>query len=258
MAEVSYCENSTITEAWALLVGVPSKPAPDEVAAVVHAARRRIPKLEPRPSLVLVEEPASGMLPPHWQHQLTWDDGLHLARVGHRYLSVHFLKPGEVRYETYERSLKPHLSEWLQVLSDILAGGPAQHPLDRVCFGYINSFELEPDGFDLSRYFRLSVGVGAETARAGLGALNVTFRVTPGPNCDVKSSLLVEADPLSGKVSVRTKVVGELRGLHFSFLDQADIHAATAEAKRAAKRSFFDLTTDETRELMGVKYADLE
>lgn len=171
---------------------------------------------------------------------------------------MHFLKPGEVRYETYERSLKPHLSEWLQVLSDILAGGPAQHPLDRVCFGYINSFELEPDDFDLSRYFRLSVGVGAETARAGLGALNVTFRVTPGPNCDVKSSLLVEADPLSGKVSVRTKVVGELRVLHFSFLDQADIHATTAEAKRAAKRSFFDLTTDETRELMGVKYADLE
>jgi hypothetical protein len=46
--------------------------------------------------------------------------------------------------------------------------------------------------------------------------------------------------------------------VQFSFLDQADIHAAAAEAKRVAKRSFFDLVTDETRALMGVKYADLE
>ena len=101
---VTRCTNSTVTEAWATVLGAPARVSQHESGALVHMAQKKLPPLEPVPAVVLAQvgdHPA----PPFWREQFGWDNGRYLARAGHRYLSVHFLKRAE-KYDTKGRLLQ--------------------------------------------------------------------------------------------------------------------------------------------------------
>ncbi len=258
MRTVTYCTNSTITEAWGVVLGLPGELDAEEVGALAYFGRKRCGPFERVPSVVLVQRPAVGPVPPFWQQQLTWDHGRLLARLGHRYLSVHFLQKGDSRYHTYETSLQPAIRGWLETYDETLLGPPEHYPLDRVGFGYVNTFHFPASGFDLSTYFRVSMGIGVQTADTGLLALETNFRLFDASrSTDVIVNLSVNSGGEEGlQLQVQTKIVAERRSAEEGSLkDQASILAELVSAKEAAKAMFFDLATDETHRIMGAQYA---
>jgi uncharacterized protein (TIGR04255 family) len=258
MKAVTYCTNSTITEAWGLILGLPGELDEEEIGALAHFGKKRFGHFERIPSVVLVQRPKAGPAPPFWQQQLTWDDGRLLARIGHRYLSVHFLNRGDRRYQTYEQSLQPAVKGWLETYDETLLGSREQYPLDRIGFGYVNTFHFPAPGFDLSKYFRVSLGIGVQTAQKGLLALETNFRLFDESRAaDVIVNLLVNTGVDEGRqLQVQTKVVAERRGTdEHSFKDQESIFAELLRAKEAAKAMFFDFATEETHRIMGAQDA---
>ena len=258
MRTVTYCTNSTITEAWGVVLGLPGELDEEEVGALAYVGRKRCGPFERVPSVVLVQRPTAGPVPPFWQQQLAWENGHLLARLGHRYLSVHFLTKGDRRYLTYETSLQPAIISWLETYDETLLGPREHYPLDRIGFGYANTFYFPAAGFDLSKYFRVSMGIGVQTANKGLLALETNFRLFDTlRSTDVIVNLAVNAGGDDGlQLQVQTKIVAERRSVaEGSLKDQASILAELVRAKEAAKAMFFDLATDETHRLMGAQYA---
>ncbi|ETX09346.1 MAG: hypothetical protein ETSY2_00005 [Candidatus Entotheonella gemina] len=62
MRPVTYCKNSTITEAWAEVLGLPGEPDQEEVAALAHMAKKRFGNLRKIPSVVLMQQPKSASI----------------------------------------------------------------------------------------------------------------------------------------------------------------------------------------------------
>lgn len=258
MKTVTYCTNSTIAEAWAVIVGKPGALNDAEAGALEFSAQQRLGPLRKEPAIVLVESANRDIVPPFWREQLSWSDGRYLARFGHRYLSVHFLRRGDEKYETYATTLQPKVEGWLDTFRATLGGDKAQYPVERVSFGYDNALEFPAADFDLSRYFKINVGIGAEAAGNGLAALEVNFRASQGEKkLPVSVNLMVQADPaVPQQVRVRTKVEAHVPVVSdCSFVEKAKLLALLAEAKEAAKTVFFDIATDETHRIMGVQYA---
>jgi hypothetical protein len=138
--EVSACERSTITEAWAFAVGLPGPFVSEEASALVLAARRRWPELTVEPASPPPTTDSTSTLPT-WNQQWSWGQRRFLARIGHRYLSVHVLADDQRPYVTYDTSLQPALLEWLQLCSRVYSDPKHQYAVDRVGFGYVNTFE---------------------------------------------------------------------------------------------------------------------
>jgi hypothetical protein len=255
---VTYCTDSTITEAWGSVHGLPGELDEEEIGALVHFGRKHFGNLQRIPSVIVMQRPKAEPVPPFWQQQFTWDNRRHLVRIGHRYLSVHFSAHGDERYQTYEKSLKPALEGWLATYRETMLGTPDQYPLDRVQFGYANTFHFPVSGLDLSNYFRLSLEIGVEAAQKGLLALETNFRLFDESHAsDIIINLLVDSGPDEDKpVRVRTKVVAERSGIDaYSFKDSELILEELFRAKQAAKAMFFDFATEETHKLMGAQYA---
>ena len=258
MKVVTYCTNSTITEAWATVLGLPAEPDTAEVGAIAHFGRKRFGNFQRIPSVVLMQRPKSDPVPPFWEQQLSWEDGRLLARIGHRYLSVHYLKKADERYQTYEKSLQPAVFGWLETYDETLIGPREQYPIDRIGFGYVNTFHFPVTSFDLSKYFRLSLGIGVPAAQNGLLALETNFRFFDKSRAaDVMVNLLVNTTlDESKQLQVQTKVVAERKGIEECFFtDQDRILAEILKAKEAAKVMFFDFATEETHNIMGAQYA---
>jgi len=258
MKVVTYCTNSTITEAWAIALGLPGEPDTEEVEALAYCGRKHFGTFQRIPSVVLMQRPKSDPVPPFWQQQLSWDDGRLLARIGHRYLSVHYLKKADDRYQTYETSLQPAVSGWLDTYDETLIGTREQYPIDRVGFGYVNTFHFPASNFDLSKYFRLSLGIGVPAAQKGLLALETNFRLFDQLRAaDVIINLSVNTILEEDKqLQVQTKVVAERKGIEECyFRDQDRILAEILKAKESAKVMFFDFATEEMHNIMGAQYA---
>jgi hypothetical protein len=258
MKTVTYCTHSTITEAWGLILGLPGKPDEEEVSALAHWGRKRFGHLQKLPSVVVMQWPNADLVSPFWQQQLTWDESRLLARIGHRYLSVHFLKKGDERYRTYQESLQPAVAGWLETYDETLLGTREQYPVDRIGFGYVNTFQFPALDFDLSKYFRLSLGIGVEAAQKGLLDLETNFRLFDAAHAaDVVINLLVHTEEDEGRqLQVQTKIVAERRGIEeCSFKDKDKILVELLRAKKAAKSMFFDFATEETHKIMGAQYA---
>lgn len=258
MKVVTYCTKSTITEAWVMALGLPGEPDTEEVGALALFGRKRFGAFQRIPSVVLMQRPKSDPVPPFWQQQLSWDDGRLLARIGHHYLSVHYLQKADERYQTYEKSLQPAVSGWLDTYNETLIGTREQYPIDRIGFGYVNTFHFPVSSFDLSKYFRLSLGIGVPAAQQGLLALETNFRLFDKFRAaDVMINLLV--NPIldeAKQLQVQTKIVAERRGLEeLSFKDRDSIFDEILKAKEAAKVMFFDFATEETHNIMGAQYA---
>lgn len=252
---VEYCENSTITEAWAVVQGGPGKVQDSEFGALENYASKKIGKFETKPSFVLVKHKGSDeTVPAFWKKQLSWDNEKYLARIGHRYLSVHFVKQGEGKYEQYNKSLKPQVEGWLDSYKETVSGLQEQYPIENISFGYINLFKLPVKDFDLSRYFKVNFGTGVSYANNGIGALEIVFSVHEP---ETRISVRVTPDPSDSEIIIVTTRV-EARKLveeSFSFEDSEQILELIGEMKEAAKSVFFDLATNKTHDIMGAKYA---
>lgn len=247
---VRYCRESTIEEAWAGVMGVPAVADPTEAAALLRAARKHLKDLELRPSLVTVD--ATRLSGPYWTQKVAWNDGRNLACFGHRYLTVHFLRNGGARYETYEASLLPHLKTWLHIVADAFGGDATDQLVSDVSYGYVNRFEFPARDFDISHYFKLGLTLGNPRGHELFG-FETTFQLRDRTDLvitnNVSASLLKD-----GMVNVQTKfVAGKVMTQEATFGDEATLTAAIGEAKEGAKSAFFDFATAKTHDLMGVE-----
>jgi hypothetical protein len=255
MKKIEYCENSTITEAWAVIIGTPGEVRDSEAGALENNASKVIENLITKPSFVFVEQKKDEkFVPPFWHKQLTWDEDKFLARMGHRYLSVHYIKKGDDKYEKYETTLEPQIDVWLNAYKETIEGHKEKHAIDRVIFGYVNSFIFNTTDFELKKYFKIIFGTGLESAKKGISNLGVDFSL----NCDdinVSVNLKVMPDTLrNDQIVVTTKVEGHrIIKEDFSFDKTEKILTCIRSAKEVAKTIFFDLSTDETQRIMGAK-----
>lgn len=250
---IGYCTNSTITEAWALVVGLPAPLDDTDSSVLLRAAKDRIASLVPKPAVVAVHvEPKLAV--PFWREQVAWDDERHLARFGHRFLSVHFLRRGEQRYERFEKSLQPSVDLWLELYEQALTRGTDKHPVERVGFGYVNTFEFAPDDFDVSRYFKMNFGISVGAPSAGLLALDtgcMFFDETRNMYLTVHLSVQ-SASEEDQKIRLLTRVLAERRGIEgITFAMRSELRELILGAKQVAKDTFFGFATDETHTLMG-------
>lgn len=249
---VQFCTQSTITEAWALAVGLPVRFDETEASTLYRAARNQIEGLREKPAILAVEvrDPA----PPFWTKQVAWDDERYRARFGHRYLSVHFLPHGGEHYQTYDQSLRAEIERWLRLYEQALTSSKDPHAVDGIGFGYVNKFELPGLDFDLSRYFRMSFGITTGPAQDGLHRFELGYEFLDRHR-DVHLTVNLSVDsgtPEADTVRVVTKVFAEKRGLEgISFATRDQLAAANVATKEAAKTTFFELATEETHTLMG-------
>jgi uncharacterized protein (TIGR04255 family) len=261
MSRVIRCETPTVTEAWATVLGLPVSFIAEEGPSLVFAARKRLAGAQVEPAVVVADIQRHQPVPPFWNHQIFWNDRRFLARVGHRYLSVHFLATEAAAYETYDASFLPALEPWLRVFQDIygndLVEHRVRHGIDRIGYGYVNRFTYPAEGFDLSRSFKLSVGVDIDGAAAGLSSLVVGFSVPESSGATTTTQVTIEPDRAgSDTIVVTTKVSTELGDLPGLLLDDAALIASEIlRAKEIAKHAFFELTTEATRTRMGAHYA---
>jgi hypothetical protein len=251
VASVSFCENSTISEAWALAVGDPAEARTEAVNATINAICAERPELSGDPTFVWAQGDDSA-LPPHYRAQLRWADGARVARVGHQYLAVHFLSSGG-KYETFEKSLRPDLEWWLARW----LGSSAKFVPSRVVFGYVNSFEFSDRDFALSDYFRAAIELRGKLAGHSQSGCEATFRlaaddgglvhlavqvdqVNAGSNAAPTEIWRVVVKTVANRTCAETAVDGILREF--------------VSAKTLAKDTFFEFARARTHELMKARY----
>jgi uncharacterized protein (TIGR04255 family) len=252
---VEYCRDSTIFEAWTVLAGLPAKLDDTEPPVLFRRAKDRFPDLQVKPAVVAVQFDVNVPTPPFWNLQVTWDQGTHLARFGHRYLSVHFLRESE-RYENFRRSFQPPMDEWLAIYPGALGAAASSQPVERVGFGYVNRFDFPASGFDVSQYFKLNfaLDVGIDPIEL-LGMTTGCQFFDARRSLNMSLSLSAESAP-DDIVRVTTKVSAERRGIEqVTFADADPLRQLVVAAKDAAKETFFSFATDATHQLMGAVHA---
>ena len=254
---VTLCTDSTVTEAWATVLGAPGPVVEDETGALVHMARKRLPPLKSVPAVVLAQF-GSEAVPPYWREQFTWDNNQFLARVGHRYLSVHFLKKAD-RYDTYATSIEPAIRAWLRAAQDVFGDGPETYPVNRIGFGYVNTFEFPAKDFDLSAFFRVNLGIEVPSAGNGLSGLALRFAFVDAevPSTQVSTQLTVQPVEQGQDLIVAMKVRAETHlDPEYGLGSYDRVSSMIYGAKEAAKRVFFEIATEKTHHLMGAQYAE--
>lgn len=257
MQRVKYCTNSTISEAWALIQGLPAPLNDLEDKALLHVAAPQFPNIKKVPSLVFAQTDA-GLTAPFWNSQLSWDEGKYQARVGHRYLSAHFIKNSKSKYESYEETLEPQIKKWLELYPKVCQGNRGDYAIGKIASGYINRFEFTRKDFDISEHFNLSVGIETGEVKGDLHEFKSMFRffdVAESINFSVELSV-EEITGSADKLLVTSHVFAEKRELSkLSFLDIAELTKVLRQVKDHAKNAFFEFATQSTKDLMGAKYA---
>lgn len=262
MREVTFCERSTITEAWATVFGRAVPFVPEERAAAVLVAKRSLPELSHDPALVVAEVPREGPVSPFWSQQWSWDGGRLRARVGHRYLSVHRLADETDRYETYGRSLAPALDPWLTACSSAFDDALILAAFEQVSYGYVNTFRYAAAGFDLSKAFHLNIGVELDGLDSGLGGLEVGFHymdhsIRPATRVMIQVALRPDGPiPDADELLVETKTTATFTVANGFWRDHDLVKRELIAAKQVAKRAFFQFATPETHREMGARYDD--
>jgi hypothetical protein len=248
------CTNSTISEAWAVVSGRPAKHEEGEEILIARTARKRIPELKPQDAVVAVRI-SPELAAPFWKMQVAWNNGQHLARFGHRYLSVHDVRPEGGRYSTYGEIMEPSLRTWLEIVRDADPDDLGTAPVEAVGFGYVNVFRYGPESrFDLSQYFKLNIGVHVGEPWSELAGFEIALRFeAPATTTHLMVGLKAESPTDEAPITVTTKVYAERReapDLSWSTVDV--IATILCDVKEAAKQAFFDFATDVTHDSMGV------
>ena len=254
--QVAYCENSTITEAYAVLRGLPGPIIARQADALIFQAQKSFGKFQNIPSIVLSSQSDSNMIPPHWSQQITWGEDNILARIGHRYLSIHFVKRTNNRYQTYGKTLLPHIQRWLDVFHKFYDDILPEESIGQVGFGYINTFTFPVTNFDISQYFRVNVGIEHEIIKHGLNKIATQFQAYDEKDSSlIAIDLLTEVSPVTNELNVRTTTSVDKTNIeNCYFTDKEKILEQILTAKKTAKETFFKLATAKTCDLMKVKY----
>lgn len=257
MLKVSYCRDSTITEAWALIVGTPGKVSAAETGHLEISASKELGEFEPVPMFIFIEEGKDkNIVPPYWMRQLSWKNSEYSARLGHRFLSVHYLKKDGFKYETYEKSLKPQIDSWLNAYKETSEALKKRYPITKVGFGYVNTFYFPANGFILAKYLKLSFSTGSDSAKNyGLASLKISFSLNRGkPNYTIIVHIDIESTNLEN-VKLVTKVEAHQAVENdITFEDNLKIADLVLEAKETAKSFFFnEMATPETLRIMGAQ-----
>ena len=257
MREVIFCERSTITEAWAVVLGASVPVVHEEPAAIVVAARRALPGLEREPAMVIAEIPQQGPVAPFWSQQWAWDSGRLRARIGHRYLGVHRLADDEHRYETYDRSLAPAVQPWLDACARVYDDPLIMQAIEQVGYGYINTFHFPAAGFDLAKIVHLELGVQIPGMRDGLDRFDIRlhYRDELEPAAHVALQVVVQPEATPETLRVQTKVTATVMQMGW-WTDRPFVEQRLLAAKSIAKRAFFALVTEDTRQMMGARHGD--
>jgi hypothetical protein len=71
-----------------------------DAAILARRARKLIEGLEEKPAIVAVNVRGE-LAAPFWNQQVGWDSDRYLARFGHRYLSVHYIRQDGGRYTRF-------------------------------------------------------------------------------------------------------------------------------------------------------------
>jgi uncharacterized protein (TIGR04255 family) len=245
---VDFCERSTIAEAWAMVLGPPGTFEGDgAVRTLEFLAKKRFPHLTAEPSLHWFQQALDGAAP-FWFIQLK-DAAGHRIRLGHRFLSVHFVRDADgARYERYATSLRPVLQEWLVFIASSQMA--SEFPVERVAFGYVNQVDVPEDGV-LADYFK--VNVEAELSGVDvLDGLDVRLRSNLPP---VMRQVSVSATGAEVGFRLITEVVTERVLDTATTADDDGVLAAIEEVRLAAKDLFFDFATERLMQQMGVHYA---
>ncbi len=116
--------------------------------------------------------------PAFWHSQYCWENDRYRVRLGHRYLSVHFIKQGNTKYERYAESIKPEIGLWLDVYNSIVNGSSEPFNIEKITFGYINTFKFKAEDFDLSNYFKIDFGADISKSNNQIDNLHITFTIS--------------------------------------------------------------------------------
>lgn len=258
VSRISHCKKSTIAEAWAVLSGFPAAVVDAEATLIAHFARKTFPGLASDPIVLFQAEP-QGPTPPFWSRQLRSNDRMRIARFGHRFLAVHFVRQAQQRYETFEKSLLPWLRGWLSSLTAAYDDSGADYPIARIGFGYINEFDFAAPDFDLAAHFRVNVGIDGASGIQGVEQLGLEFAWShrdPEARIEVK----LKAAPLAEddlRLRVRTQVFVDSPALPgASFTRHEPLIEQVTRTKELAKTTFFGLATDSLRASMEPVDAD--
>jgi hypothetical protein len=254
---VTFCEHSTIVEAWATIWGRPAPVRDEDTGALVFAAKREFTQLTREPAVVAAKIPDADVVPPFWSQQWSWDRGRYTARLGHQFLSVHFLAGPDTHYDTFDNSMAGALRGWFRAMAIVYRDRDFTNPADRVAFGYMNEFAFPGEGFDASEWFKYNVGIDMPGIDSGLLNLDLKFAFAdPGSNAVIALEIHTEADHAdSDRVRVRTKIAAQTMMIH-EFLDDPDgLERVIRQVKDVAKDAFFEFTTAKTHQKMGAQYA---
>lgn len=257
MTKVKFCSKSTITEAWVAVLGTESKFNEEEIAAINNEAGKKFSDLKRDPTLLIIQKTDKDQ-PAFWTSQFSRNNGMNLTRIGHRYLSVHAISnPMSVdkKYTNYSEVLKPEIDNWLDIYSTVLRQ-PASFAIERIIFGYKNTFLFDTKGFDVSKYFNVNVGVSVGTKKTPFVRVSNSYSLldeSTGSQLNVRID--ITPSPTPSKLHVETTVTAEKSDLKKLVLTQKkEIFKEIQELKETSKSTFFGFATKETHTLMGAEY----
>ena len=247
---VEHCEASTISEAWALVVGAPGPLDEGEKTLLLRGAKKTFDNLNEVPAFI-IQKSRGEAIPAFWNTQAQWADSSQLARFGHRFLSVHRVATAEHPYGSYQLGVGEPLGTWLGIASD---AAEESYPVERTGFGYVNSFQFDSKDFDISRYFKLGLFLDLGESTPSIHALEASFKFEKD---DFLHQIQFSAEPQSNQsVRVVTKVFVERTTKEdLEIADRDRILESVVEAHETAKSAFFDFATKETHTLMKAQYA---
>lgn len=213
--------------------------------------RQRFQDLEEVPAFV-IQRTGGDKISPFWNTQAYWAEGKQLARFGHRFLSVHRVATPETGYDSYGESVGDPLDKWLDVARE--ASDEAGYPIERIGFGYVNSFTFSVNEFDVSRFFKLGVFLDIGEPAPSLHGLEAKFKFAED---SFLHQIALSAEPQPDKtIRVVTKVFVEREVGELNIQDSKKIATDVAAAHETAKSAFFKFATEETHEIMKAQYAD--
>ncbi|MDP8212227.1 MAG: hypothetical protein P9X22_02910 [Candidatus Zapsychrus exili] len=242
-----------------IVQGVPAEVDNSESGAFTHTLDKKYKDNKKIPAIVVTQQAKDFPMPAYWHSQLSINSDSNLIRFGHQYLSIHFLKKNDSKYDTFSDTLEPVIVDTLNTWADIISDRRGVLPVNMIGFGYINTFvDFALDGFDLSKYFRYSFGVDNSEIEASLSAVKTSFTILENKT-SIPIILEIEVGPnpkKPGFMKVVTKVMAQrLKTTHIPQKDTKKIMEEIKGMKDLAADTFFGFVTDETKKIMEAQYA---
>ncbi len=255
MKKILKCQNSLISEAWFVAQGIPAKVEEDEIGSINNEAKKQVEGLKRIPSIVVLPK-TEAVHPPFCTSHFTYLNGTKQSRVGHNYLSVHAICDSKNKYIDYNTSIKPEIIRWLGIQNDGILD-PARFKLNALSFGYINTFHFAVKTFDISKHFKLNIGLDIQNLNGFMNSLGCTFQfLNPAKNYNTSVRFEVLPTPNDpANLTVRVHTLTEQLGQNNLDISKTDaILKKALELKENSKKSFFDFLTPETTKILDPVY----